>query len=166
MSSWYRPGFEDEHQLYAFQLVTGVLAYSYIDRIKLWDKFSANRLFPRCSVGANLLFMASAEYGTMAGFSIWLSKKTFPGTSFWNVLSYVHSSLQITKATAEAINKNVNRELGLISGAAIALICHFTVICAVTVIIPKFPLMLEWLGLIGQLWAYVAIVFTVRHRFV
>lgn len=37
---------EYEHQLYALQLVTGVLAYAYINKIKLWDKFHASRSFP------------------------------------------------------------------------------------------------------------------------
>ena len=40
----------------------------------------------------------------MSGFSIWLSKRTLLGTTFWNVLRYVHSSLEFTKATTEAID--------------------------------------------------------------
>ena len=133
--------------------------------MKLWEKFKAVLLFPQWSAGINLLIMAAGEYVTMLFFALWLTEVTFHGASFWTVLVYVYTSLLLTKATAEAIIKHDDGELSLLYGAMIASACHLFVMSFVILFIPFFPFLLEWFGLLCQLWAYFGIFYTVVKNF-
>ena len=146
-------------------MVTGILFYNFLDRVKLWEKFKATLLFPQWSAGANLLFMAAGEFVTMLCFALWLTMVTFHGIPFWSLLVYVYTSLLVTKATAKAITKHFDGEMSLQLGAKIAFACHVVVIFCVVLLIPLFPVLLEWFGLLCQLWAYFGIFYTVVKNF-
>jgi hypothetical protein len=55
--------------------------------------------------------MAAGGIFTMLCFGLWLHWITFPGVSFWILLLYVFTSLQLTKATAGAVTKHLEGEL-------------------------------------------------------
>ena len=158
-----RPGLSDGNQLFAFQTLSSLLAYHFLDRVKLWEKFKTTTLFP-CSVGSNLLLMAAGKYLIMACFISWLVK-SFPGVPLWGLLMYVYAAFQVTKATAEAYSRLIEGDHGLNVGVKIALVCHFAIIAAVIFLIPLVPFLLYVIGLVLQLWAYWAILYTVANNF-
>ena len=49
-------------------------------------------------------------------------------------------------------------------GVKIALACHFSIIAAVIFLIPLVPVLLYVVGLLLQLWAYWAILYTVANN--
>lgn len=116
-----------------------------------WEKFKATLLFRQWPAGANLLIMAAGEFFTMLCFGIWLHWITFPGVSFRSLLLYVYTSLQLTKATAEAIIRHIDGELSLQAGPKIAITCHSIVILAIIFVIPLVSFLLEKVGLLFQL---------------
>ena len=160
-----RPGLANRKQLFALQIAASIALYGFFDRLKVWEKYKATLLNPDWSVGANLLMMAAGEYIAMLCFSIWLFFVTSHGVSYISLLVYIYVSLQVTKATAEAIAKHSQVELGLWAGSVIAVACHGTVIYAVTVIIPMAPFLLMEIGLLLQLWAYAGVFYSVVKNF-
>ncbi len=101
----------------------------------MWEEFHARPLF-RGHLLWSLFAAGVTECSCMLGYSLWLCHHTFPGTGLYAVLSYIYTSFQVSRATVEAVQKNLPWELGMWSGAGIIFLCHAVMVCLVVFTIP------------------------------
>ena len=158
-------GFANYTELYRLLTVSSAVTIVFADRIKVFDKFQEPLLLPSWSPGSNALVVATGEYALMGVFSSWMYCVTYRGASYPSVLTYAFASLQVSKYTAEAWLKRTQAPYSLAEGIKISFLCHGVVMMLVGIVIPQAPYLQIPIGLLLQLWAYVALYYAIVHAF-
>ena len=154
-----RPGLGTLEELYALQVLTLALMYHFLNRVKLWEKFSSRLLIPNLPKAVNLVIIALVESAIMVGFMAFMTRVTFQGVPVLNLLVYIYLSLQCTQSTAEAIQKFTPGDQGLDVALAIALICNGLIMWGTIFILSLWPSLVAEVGLFYGMWANIALIY-------